>query len=216
EGAILEVKKRFSAHFSVLANYTFSKAFDTTTDFNSDFGPMDNTNLAAERGLSTFDQRHKVVVATIVDTGTSGGKLLNGFQLAPIVRYNSGHPFNLLAGADVNGDRHSTNDRPVGAARNTGEGPDYTSFDMRITKRIKVGERANLQVLAEGFNIFNRINYASLDNIVGPRFDLTPGFTNFNVHGRALNPATGALATPLTFTSAFPMRQFQFGVRIGF
>src|SRR5262249_302600 len=148
EGAILEVKKRFSAHFSVLANYTFSKAFHTTTDFNSDFGPMDNTNRAAERGLSTFDQRHKVVVATIVDTGTSGGKLLNGFQLAPIVRYNSGHPFNLLAGADVNGDRHSTNDRPVGAARNSGEGPDYTSFDLRITKRIKGGERANPQVLA--------------------------------------------------------------------
>src|SRR5262249_20617818 len=106
EGAILEVKKHFSSHFSVLANYTFSKAFDTTTDFNSDFGPMDNTNLAGERALSTFDQRHKVVVATIIDTGNSGGRLLSGFQLAPIVRHNSGHPFPLLAGADVNGDRH--------------------------------------------------------------------------------------------------------------
>ena len=216
EGAILEVKKRFSSHFSVLANYTLSKAFDTTTDFNSDFGPMDNTNLAAERALSTFDQRHKVVVATIIDTGNSGGKLLGGFQLAPLLRYNAGHPFNLLAGADLNGDRHSTNDRPAGAARNTGQGPDYTSFDMRLTKRIKVGERANVQLLAEGFNIFNRTNYASVNNIVGPRFDLSQGFTTFNVKGQALDPATGALATPLAFTSVFPMRQFQLGVRIGF
>ncbi len=105
EGAILEVNKRFSTHFSVLANYTLSKAFDTTTDFNSDFGPVDNTNLAAERSLSTFDQRHKVVIATIVDTGNFGGHLFSNFQLAPIFRYNSGHPFDLLAGADVNGDR---------------------------------------------------------------------------------------------------------------
>ncbi len=216
EGAILEVKKTLSSHFSVLANYTLSKAFDTTTDFNSDFGPQDNTDLAAEHALSNFDQRHKVVLATVVDTGHFGGNILSGFQISPIFRYNSGHPFNLLAGADVNGDRHSTNDRPIGAARNTGEGPDFTSLDMRITRRFKMGERANLQVLAEGFNLFNRTNYASVNNIVGPGFGLTPGFTTFNVHGVAVNPTTTSLATPLAFTSAFPMRQIQLGVRIGF
>jgi hypothetical protein len=208
EGAILEVKKRFSTHFSVLANYTLSKAFDTTTDFNSDFGPVDNTNLAGERALSTFDQRHKVVIATILDTGNNHGRLLNGFQLAPIFRYNSGHPFNLLAGADLNGDRHSTNDRPIGAARNTGLGPDFMDFDLRITRRFKMGERANLQLLAEGFNLANRTNFASVNNIVGAK---VLGNT-FNVSGSsALSPST-----PLGFTSAFPMRQLQLGIRIGF
>jgi carboxypeptidase family protein len=212
EGAILEVNKRFSTHFSVLANYTLSKAFDTTTDFNSDFGPVDNTNLAGERSLSTFDQRHKVVIATIVDTGNLGGHLFSNFQLAPIFRYNSGHPFDLLAGADVNGDRHSTNDRPIGAARNTGQGPDYMDFDMRITRRFKMGDRANLQLLAEGFNLANRTNYASVNNVVGPGFGLQPGFTTFNVSGTASRPASA----PLAFTSAFPMRQLQLGIRIGF
>ncbi|HEY1526881.1 MAG TPA: TonB-dependent receptor [Candidatus Angelobacter sp.] len=208
EGAILEVKKRFSTHFSVLANYTLSKAFDTTTDFNSDFGPVDNTNLAGERGLSTFDQRHKVVIATILDTGNNHGRVLNGFQLAPIFRYNSGHPFDLLAGADLNGDRHSTNDRPIGAARNTGLGPDFMDFDMRLTRRFKMGERANLQLLAEGFNLANRTNFASVNNIVGP----TVIGNTFNVKGSsALSPST-----PLGFTSAFPMRQLQLGIRIGF
>jgi Carboxypeptidase regulatory-like domain len=208
EGAILEVKKRFSTHFSVLANYTLSKAFDTTTDFNSDFGPVDNTNLAGERALSTFDQRHKVVAAVIFDTGSNHGRLLSGFQLAPIFRYNSGHPFNLLAGADLNGDRHSTNDRPIGAARNTGLGPDFTDFDMRISRRFKMGERANLQLLAEGFNLANHVNFASVNNIVGS----TVAGTTFNVSGSsAVSPST-----PLGFTSAFPMRQLQFGLRIGF
>jgi hypothetical protein len=175
EGAILEVKKRFSTHFSLLANYTLSKAFDTTTDFNSDFGPADNTNLSGERALSNFDQRHKVVFAAIVDSGNRGGRLLSGFQVSPVIRFNSGHPFNLLAGSDVNGDRHSTNDRPVGAARNTGQGPDFTTFDMRITRRFKMGERANLQLLAEGFNLLNRTNYASVNNIAGIQHLQRPG-----------------------------------------
>ncbi len=201
----------------MLANYTLSKAFDTTTDFNSDFGPADNTNLAGEHGLSNFDQRHKVVIATIVDTGSKLGPILSGFQLSPIYRYNSGHPFNLLAGADVNGDRHSTNDRPIGAARNTGLGPDFMSFDMRLTRRFKMGERANLQLLAEGFNLANRTNFASVNNIVGPNFGLPvaaggQGFTTFNVKGTSsLSPSS-----PLAFTSALPTRQLQLGVRIGF
>jgi hypothetical protein len=208
EGAILEVKKRFSQHFSVLANYTLSKAFDTVTDFNSDFGPFDNTNLSAERALSNFDQRHKVVIATVVDTGNSAGRFFSNFQLSPVFKYNSGHPFNLLAGADVNGDRHSTNDRPVGAARNTGQGPDYMDFDMRITRRFKMGDRADLQLLAEGFNLVNRTNYASVNNIVGPKVI----GTTFNVSGTN----TVSPSTPLGFTSAFPMRQLQLGIRIGF
>jgi hypothetical protein len=217
EGGILEVKKRFSSHFSILANYTYSKAYDDTTDFNSDFGPVDNTNLAGERSLSSFDQRHKVVLATIADTGNFGGRIFSGFQLAPIFRYNSGHPFDLLAGADVNGDNHSTNDRPIGAGRNTGLGPDFIDFDMRITRRFKIGEKASLQLLAEGFNLFNRTNFASVNNVVGPSFGLPTalggtGATTFNVSGNsAANPST-----PLGFTSAFPMRQLQLGVRIGF
>ncbi len=212
EGGIVEVKKRFNAHLSVFANYTLSKAFDNTTDYNSDFGPVDNTNLAGERSLSSFDQRHKVVIAAIADTGNFGGRALSGFQISPIFRYNSGHPFDLLAGADVNGDNHSTNDRPIGAARNTGQGPDFMDFDMRISRRFKLGERSDLQFLAEGFNLFNRTNFASVNNVVGPNFGLAPGFTTFNVHGSsAISPSA-----PLGFTSAFPMRQIQLGVRVGF
>ena len=224
EGGILEVKKRFSDHLSLFGSYTLSKAFDTNTDFNSDFGPADNTNLAGERALSDFDQRHKVVASAIVDTGNRGdsafGRFASGFQFAPIFRYNSGHPFNLLAGADVNGDRHSTNDRPIGAPRNTGLGPDFMSLDMRISRRIKMTEKSDIQFVAEGFNLFNRLNFASVNNVVGPSFGLAKalggqaflGAQNFNVHG-SVQPITNA---PLAFTSAFPARQLQFGVRIGF
>jgi len=203
-GGILEVKKRFSNHASLMANYTFSKAIDDSTDFNSDFSPNDQTNLAAERALSNFNQRHKIVVASVLESPWHG--FLSGFQLSPIVRYNSGHPFNLLAGSDVNGDRHSTNDRPIGVGRNTGRGPNYFDVDLRLSRSIGLGERAHLQLIAEGFNIFNRTNFASVNNVVGAFI------SNPNVQGNsALAPNQ-----PLGFTSTFPKRQVQIGARVVF
>jgi hypothetical protein len=216
EGGIVEVKKRFSNNFTLMGNYTYSKAFDTSTDFNSDFGPQDNTNLSAERGLSDFDQRHKFVAAAVINSPWKN-KLASGFELSPIVRYNSGHPFNLLAGADVNGDRHSTNDRPIGAGRNTGLGPNYADFDMRLSRRFKLGDKANLQLIAEGFNLLNRTNFASVNAVVGPGFGLPlaaggAGSTTFNVKGTS---AVGPSA-PLGFTSVFPKREIQLGLRLSF
>lgn len=215
EGLIFEVKRRFSTHISLLANYTFSKAIDTSTDFNSDFGPVNNLNLAGERGLSTFDQRHKIVVASILDSPGSG-QFLGGWQLAPIIRYNSPHPVNILAGGtDINGDRHSTNDRPLGIGRNTGVGPDYVDVDLRLTKAFKIKEQAQLQFIAEGFNLFNRTNFASVNNSV----PTVNGFTNIapNANGFFVNPATvNPGGAPLAFTSAQAKRQLQLGVRLAF
>jgi hypothetical protein len=215
EGLIFEVKKQFSNHVSLLANYTFSKAYDTSTDFNSDFAPFNQLNLGAERGLSDFDQRHKVVVAGVFDTPWAG-QFLGGWQLAPIIRYNSGHPVNILAGGtDVNGDRHSTNDRPLGIGRNTGIGPDYFDVDMRLTKAFKLAERTQLQFIAEGFNIFNRTNFASVNN-EAPTIN---GFTPFpaTTSGRFINPAVvNPGGAPFAFTSTQPKRQLQLGIRLAF
>ncbi len=94
EGGIVEVKKRFSDHFTLFGNYTYSKAFDTSTDFNSDYGPQDPTNINIDRSLSEFDERHKVVIAGVFDSPWKQS-ILSGFQLAPIFSYHSGHPFNL-------------------------------------------------------------------------------------------------------------------------
>jgi hypothetical protein len=204
-GGILEIRKRMSNHFTFLGNYTYSKAIDTTTDFNSDFGPTDQTNLAGERGLSTFDQRHKVVVAAVFESPWKN-LILSGFQLNPIVRYNSAHPFNLLAGTNVNNDRHSTNDRPPGAGRNTGIGPNAVVFDMRLSRFFKLGERASAQFVAEGFNIFNRTNFGSVNNVVGviaPPFDLS-GLTSRGP------------SQPQGFTSALAKRVIQLGVKLNF
>ena len=220
EAGIVEVKKRFSDHFTLFGNYTFSKGFDTSTDYNSDYGPQDPTNLNLDRALSEFDERHKVVIAGVFDSPWKQ-RILSGFQLAPIFSYHSGHPFNLLAGGEVNGDNHTTNERPIGAPRDTGLGPNYYDFDMRLSWRYKIGEKADLQFTAEGFNIANRTNFASVNNEVSPLFGLTPGFTTFNVSGvrpgtAVASGGTATPSTPLTFTSALPKRQVQLGVRLSF
>ena len=220
EGAIVEVKKRFNANFTLFGNYTWSKGFDTSTDYNTDYGPQDPTNLNLDRSLSEFDQRHKLEIAALLDSPWRQS-ILSGFQLAPIFSAHSGHPFNLLAGGEVNGDNHITNERPIGAARDTGLGPDYFDFDMRLTWGHKLGEKSNLQFTAEGFNIANRTNYASVNNEVSPVFGFEPGFTTFNVKGIRPGTAlagggTATSSTPLAFTSALPKRQIQLGVRFTF
>jgi hypothetical protein len=207
QGGIIEMRKRFGDHFTMLANYTYSKATDNVTDFNSDYSPFNELDLAAEHGLSDFDQRNKVVVAGVLDSPWDHNKFLKGFQLSPVFNYNSGHPFNLLAGSDINGDNHFTNDRPPGAPRNSGLGPNYIDFDLRLSKAFNITEKYSLQFTAEGFNLANRTNYTTVNNIVGP--DFAPPF---NVHGTAsLSPSD-----PLGFTAAAPKREVQLGVRFIF
>lgn len=207
QGGILEFKKSFSNHFTILANYTYSRATDDATDFNSDYSPFNATCLRCDRSLSDFDQRNKVVLAGVFESPWEHSRVFGGFQLAPIFTYNSGHPFNLLAGADINGDGHFTNDRPPGAGRNTGIGPAYTDLDLRLSRAFKFGEKASLLFTAESFNLANHTNYASVNNIVGAAFA-----PPFNVHGTAnVGPSQ-----PLGFTAAFPNREIQLGVRLTF
>jgi len=221
---IFELKKRFSNHYSIGVNYTYSKAIDDATDYNSDFAASDQVNLAGERGLSDFDQRHSLVVYAAFESPWQGGadastfeKIFSGFTLTPIFSYHSGHPFNLLAGTDVNGDRHSTTDRTIGAGRNTGVGPNYFSWDMRLQREFKLGDRASLDLMAEGFNILNHTNYGSVNNIVGPNLGLPTaaggqGFLGFAVSGTNLvGPSS-----PLGFTSALAKREVQLGLRLNF
>jgi hypothetical protein len=213
-GMIIEMARRFGNNFSVAGNYTFSKAIDEVTDFNTDFQPNDQTNLREERALSAFDQRHKIVLYAYMQTPSASGsssslaKVFGDFGLTPIFRANSARPFNLLVGGELNGDRHSTTDRPVFAGRNTGIGPGFWTFDLRLSKQIRLGgEHRLVELTAEGFNLLNHLNFSSVNNTVGPNFQ-----GPFRVEA---NPGLSA-SSPLGFTSAFDARRFQLGVRFSF
>jgi hypothetical protein len=207
-GLMFEASKRFSQSVSLNFNYTFSKSMDETTDYNSDFQASNQLCRSCERALSSFDQRHKVVAyAMLQGTGGSGfRKLLANFSLTPIFRYNSPRPFNLLAGGELNNDRHNTTDRPYFAGRNTGIGPSFWTFDTRLGRRIRFSETMSLDIMAEAFNLFNKLNYSSVNNTVGNISG------PFNLTGRD----DRLPSEPLGFTSAMDPRRIQLGLRLTF
>ncbi len=213
-GFTLSLIKRYSRHVSFNINYTLSKAIDEVTDFNSDFQPNDQTNINAERALSGFDQRHRFVVSAVLESPFSGRNalsyLLGGWTLSPVIVASSARPFNLLLGFDANRDRHSTTDRPPRAGRNMGRGPDFVSVDLRVTRRINLGDegRRNVELFFEAFNLFNRLNFSSVNNVVGTSLLQPP----FDVRGRKDRKPT----EPLGFTSASDPRQIQLGFRLNF
>jgi hypothetical protein len=204
QGGTLELKKRYSRHFTVLANYTYSKSMDDSPDF--DYWANNQVQPGLDRALSSFDQRHRMIVAAIIESPFRS-RALAGFELSPVFQYDSARPFNLYAGTDVNMDHTEYTDRPAGAGRNTGIGPNYLGMDLRLSRHFRITEKANLQFTAEAFNLANRTNYATVNDVVGPAFG-----PPFKVHGSAqLSPST-----PLGFTSDFPKREIQLGARLSF
>jgi len=203
-GGTLELKKRFSHHYTLMANYTYSKAMDDVPDFT--YWANNQLQPGAERALTSFDQRQRVVVAAVLESPFHA-PVLRGFELAPLFQYNSPHPFNLYAGTDVNGDRTNFADRPPGAGRNTGIGPSYANMDLRLSWQYKLSEKTGVRLTAEAFNMFNRTNYSTVNDEVGPAFA-----GPFNVHGSA----TLLPSQPLGFTSDYPKREIQLGARFSF
>lgn len=214
-GLIVEFQKQFSGNFAIAGNYTLSEAFDQVTDYNSDFRSFDQTFDDPEYSLSAFHQRHKFVVYSIITTPWKN-PFLRDWTFTPIVRANSGRPFNLLAGSDVNGDRSTNGDRPLlrlngvdqGAIpRNVGKGPGFATVDLRIMRRISFSENVSLDLTAEAFNLLNRLNFSSVNNTVGAFFP-----TTVDVRGNHNVGPSG----PLGFTSAFDPRRIQLGAKLRF
>src|SRR5262249_540445 len=150
-------------------------------------------DLRSERSLSSFDQRHRLVVSGVADP-------IGGVKVAPMFTYGSGRPFNLLLGFDANADTQANTDRPAFAGRNTGLRPTDISFDLRVARELRFHRDSDfrLEGIVEAFNLFNRVNFSGVNNIVGA----TP-LTTYRVEGnRQAKPVD-----PLGFTSAFDPRQ---------
>jgi hypothetical protein len=86
--------------------------------------------------------------------------------------------------------------------RNRGITHGYASFDLRISRSIRFGERARLELIAEGFNLFNRFNEASA----------SPNYRDVNSFGQR-DKSGRYYSIP---TAAYDPRQFQFGAKVYF
>ncbi len=125
-GFSANLRKRFSSSYEFLASYTWSHAIDQSTDVvSTSDAPQNNFNPNAERSNSSFDQRHRLVLSGVYNSGHVGGPLLgsaftraalSGWTVAPIIEISSGRPFNILTGTDTNFDFDPITDRPNAVA----------------------------------------------------------------------------------------------------
>jgi hypothetical protein len=222
--ATFELRRRFASNYQFLASYTWSHSIDDSSDLQTLLLPQDVTRVDLERADSLFDQRHRFVFSAVVASPGSwrsaGGfrSFLADFIVAPIFEWSSGRPFNILSGRDTNNDLSSSTDRPSVDAngvlfvpapfqsgnlgRNLGLTHSYQSLDLRVARNIPLGERFRLEVIAEGFNLFNRFNEAA----ASPRFEDVNAVGERTSNGRFRGRST----------AAFDPRQFQFGLKLNF
>jgi hypothetical protein len=171
------------------------------------------------------------VIASPSSWASAGGfhRALSNFTVAPIFEMSSGRPFNILSNQDTNNDQSNQTDRPSvldngvlcvpgeagcaplitggvftsgSLARNMGLTHRYVSLDLRVARLVPLGEHFRLELIAEGFNLFNRFNEAA----ASPFIDDVRAFNLRAANGRYYSRPT----------AAFDPRQFQFGLKLNF
>jgi len=155
------LRKRFSHGLSFLASYTWSHSIDDVSSFNitgSASQPVagendlaqDPFNLAAERGPSMFDVRHRLVLSyqwslPFLQNSTNWyGKVLGNWQLNGIFTAMSGTPFTVFDSNDVS---------------LQGQAPEISGFSSN-RPNVVGNPNSGPRTAAEWFNVkaFQRIN----------------------------------------------------------
>jgi hypothetical protein len=87
---------------------------------------------------------------------------------------------------------------PAGCDGNLGRNrfamPNFFQWDMRLSRRIPLGERLKFDIIADAFNLFNRVNVAAVNQLCDP-----------------LAGATCSAGQP---TASYDARQFQFALKL--
>ena len=167
DGLTLALNARATPWGTSRVSYTLSRSLDTSGNafFNT---PQDNFNIAAEKGPSDNDQRHRLVISGTVggDTAPRLRRTFGGVQLGYVISFATGVPFNVVAGSDLNADTNN-NDRPAGVARNSERQPAVASVDLRLSRSFAIRGRHRLEAILEGFNVLNHVNILAVNSTFG-------------------------------------------------
>lgn len=243
DALLLSVEKRFSNRFGFRSSYTLAKAFNYANDDQIPFsnGPIDPNNLRLEYSPLPNDQRHRFSFA-----GTFDAPL--GIRLSPIWAIASGVPMDIVlpdgssriptlqrnaggrilkTGAELNAFIQQLNAAggvpgvgPLPLVRDNARFNDsFNSFDLRITRPIRLSENVRVEPIVEVFNLFNvtnilgvsNINYSGFSNVLvrDSNDPTSPGFLRSSSFGNAITTAGGV------FGSGGP-RAFQLAARVTF
>jgi hypothetical protein len=184
------------------ASYTWSHSIDEASRNNNGIVVQDSTNILSSRADSDFDARNRFVVNAIYDLPFQGNRLVNGWELAPILSFQSGNPFNIIVNNTAitgsGGLRPNLIGTPIitgnplsptgwfgnpsvfvapgnafgNVGRNSFVGPGFSDVDLALIKNTKISERMNLQLRADAFDLLNHPNYGQPNGTVGPNLGI--------------------------------------------
>jgi len=166
-GATISLNRRVARGSYLRLSVTYARAIDDGQDALVAGQPatvQNSYNPSAERGPSVTDQRVRVVGAFSAEPRPFHrghemlGRYFNDWKLSSVFTYGSGRPVNASVTGDPNQDGNDLNDRLPGYRRNGFSGPDYATADLRLTRKIRFGDRYRLELVGEAFNLFNRDN----------------------------------------------------------
>ena len=219
-GFVLQARHRFSRGFQMQASLTISKAQDNGQNlgtFTSSNQPLNPLNLRQDYSLSSLDQRKRFTASAywippfsrIQNRGLRAA--LDGFQLSGILALFDGRPYDgTVSGSPSPAGTASGllglggSSRAPFRGRNAFTGPGGATVDARLAREFRFAERMRLQLIAEGFNVFNRNNVTSIAT------------TQYNIRSLVLFPRTDFQAISATGTNLMRERQLQLGARFVF
>jgi len=199
---------------SYRVSYTWSKAINDVGEFFFS-SPLNNFNIAQDRGRSDDDQRHRLVLDGTIHTPTDAPttpwtRIRNGFLLSGILQYYSALPFNVTTGTNsiqgttmrpcVPGITNCTDVVPgTVIGRNTGLGFDSFTLNARLSRTFGLGERFSLEGIAEAFNALNHRNDLIPNNTFGTGAYPTSPSLSFGRATAVGDPRQIQLALRLTY-----------------
>ena len=147
----LSLRARIGGRFQARFSYRLAKALNDTRGLNT--LPPNSLDLANEWARANFDRRHRLRFYGSM-------KLPGSLRLGTILRAQSGAPYNLTTGLDANRDGLAS-EQPDGVPRNSLEGPEDVTFDLRFSRTFKNRKEGSpsLRLSLDAFNILNRVNF---------------------------------------------------------
>ena len=184
-GLAVQLRKRMSHGLSASIAYTWSHAIDDQNQQGASWNvswsyndATDNGNYRFDKGSSTLDQRHRLVINWVYEPKVStkvkaASVLANGWQLSAVTTLASAHPWTptisfsgtqftgvSFAWTTLNGSGGWTRVPflPVGSL----DVDQVYRVDARLTRSIRIKERLKANLSFEAFNAFNTISNTAI------------------------------------------------------
>ncbi len=208
-GGTLSLRKSFAHHYSMLANYVWSKSIDIETTINLPNTPENYTRLDLDRAVGDNHIPHRFTLAVTTEAPAEW-KILRDFKASILTTLQSARFFTVNAGFDTNGDLFPFADRVGRIGRNTYKGAPTYSVDMRVQRSFPIREKIKGEISVEAFNLFNRANVEDVNHVYG-----APDFVG-PVPKRFGDGIVGPVPSFGTAKFAAPARQIQLSLRLNF